>query len=159
MAGLLLPVQDPGWLGAAARPRTPPAVTGAKSHHCFHGLCTKGMLWTEIIQLGNTVIDRHSLRKQRAKAECPVISASFGSLLIFSITDRWRMHPNALTSAFAVTGILLTSQAPSPGHRPCSTSCRPSTQSVSLAEAIFLERLARASFTTDSSPSLVRKSI
>ena len=116
MSGLLLPVRDPGRLGAAAQPRMPPAVTGAKSDHWFHGLCTKGMLWMEIIQLGNTVTDRHSLRKQMAKAECPVISASFGSLLIFSITSQWRMHPNAPTSGFTVTGILLTSQAPSLGH-------------------------------------------
>lgn len=93
MSGLLLPARDSGWLGAAAQPRIPPVVTGAKSDHWFRGLGTKGILWTEIIQLGNTVTDRHSLRKQRAKAECPVISASFGSLLISSITNLWRMHP------------------------------------------------------------------
>lgn len=93
MSGSLLPVRDSGWLGAAAQPRTPPAVTGAKSDHWFRGLCTKGILWTDIIQLGNTVTDRHSLRKQRAKAECPVIYARFGSLLVSSITNRWRMHP------------------------------------------------------------------
>lgn len=41
---------------------------------------------------------------------------SFGSLLIFSVTNQWRMHPNAATSGCIVTGILLTSQAPSTGH-------------------------------------------
>lgn len=105
-----------------------------------------------------SVTDRHSLRKQKEKAEYPVISASFGSLLIFSFTNRWRMHLNAPTSGFAVTGIPLTSQHHHGGTDPVASAAMLALR-VSLTEAIFLERPAKPSSTADRSHSLVRKSI
>lgn len=107
-----------GQLGAVAQPHIPPVVTGARSDHWINGLRTKGMLWVDIILLRNTVIDKHSLRKLRAKAESSVISATFSSLLIFSTLTNGEhpMHPNAPTSVFTVTGILHTNQAPSLRH-------------------------------------------
>lgn len=65
------------------------------------------------------------------------------------------MYPQWLCSS----GILLTRQAPSLGHWPCSISCCESTQSVSMVEKIFLERLSEPSYSAGHSHSLIRKSI
>jgi len=88
------------------RQRVPRATAGSTA-------CARnGRCGRKLMQLGNTVVDWHSWRKQQAKSEGSALSRSCGSLLLFPIMNRWRMHPNAPATGFAVTGIPLTSQAP-----------------------------------------------
>lgn len=65
---LLLLVWDPGQLGALRQLRMPPAVVGPKRDHSSMSYMQNGCHGQKLFSL-ERVIGRHSLRKQKAKAE------------------------------------------------------------------------------------------